>query len=163
MTRDEAQNLLEVLAGFTDSFNRLMSADALLSEEQDKRELRRAVAGMFGILYGQIEVEIYRQFPDLAPDREGHLSSQPAVAEAHEGPIITSDMTEALGEIILETCRQKFLKTARIVVDVCTDGRTDVQPDDVHQVIIAMCEEGLLEHQGNIHEMRFSEIRRPAT
>ena len=163
MTKDEAQNILEVLAGFSDGFNRLMSADALLSDEDERRKLRRSVGDMFSIMYGEIESPIYRQFPELAPDREGRLSSQLPAAQEPDSAIVTAEMVHDLRQIILETCGQHFLKVARVVVDVCTDGRTDVQPDDVHQVIIGLCEDGLLDHEGDVREMRFSEIRLPRT
>ena len=130
MTKDEAQNILEVLAGFSDGFNRLMSADALLSDEDERRKLRRSVGDMFGIMYGEIKSPIYRQFPELAPDREGRLSSQPPAAQEPDSAIVTAEMVHDSRQIIFETWRtlvhQKDGEASELFMRISEPRRADI-------------------------------------
>ena len=61
---------------------------------------------------------------------------------------------------ILNACDLKFRKIAMIVGEIYLERRPGVSIEQIHETIIAMCHSGEIDHQGDIMEMRYSEIRR---
>ena len=46
------------------------------------------------------------------------------------------------------------------VGEIYLERRPGVSIEQIHETIIAMCHSGEIDHQGDIMEMRYSEIRR---
>jgi hypothetical protein len=81
-----------------------------------------------------------------------------------EHDVETTASQQRIDELILASARQRWLKVARIILDVlnaCKRGKIDIRVDDITKRVCALVELGKLEAQGNLYRPRHSEVRLP--
>lgn len=62
---------------------------------------------------------------------------------------------------ILRYVGPRFRKIAFIVGSVMFEQEIDLPDYEIHEIVLRMIDRGELESQGDIKEMRYSEVRRP--
>ncbi|MEW6585497.1 MAG: DUF3658 domain-containing protein [Nitrospirota bacterium] len=117
----------------------------------------------------QIQHEIYRLRPDLRPD---YLNEETPVPDGDLTPEqrklvehLTNDQIKTIDDALLSNTCDRWRKVARVVGATMIElpGRVKGIPDIYYsQRVRKLVEDGLLESQGNLSYMRFSEVRRPA-
>ena len=116
----------------------------------------------------QIQHEIYRLRPDLQP---AFLREEPPEPDGDLTPDqmklveqLTDDEIKTIDKALFSNTSDKWRKVARVVGTTMLDlpCRVEGLPDIYYsQRVQKLVEDGLLESQGDLSCMRFSEIRRP--
>jgi hypothetical protein len=131
--------------------------------KQHIRGIGEALANVF-----EIQHEIYRLRPDLQPD---HLSKEAPDSDGDLTPDqaklseqLTDDEIQAIDNALIENTSDKWRKVAMVVGTTMMDlpCRVEGIPDVYYsQRVQKLVKDGLLESQGNLSFMRYSEVRRP--
>src|SRR4051812_22101370 len=82
MERDTAVRLLAAIESMSPPFNRIDSLTSEISDESERKELRRMVAQAMSLLAFEFVMHIVRQYPDLDPDGDRFRSPRPLNKEA---------------------------------------------------------------------------------
>ena len=69
MEKSLASRIIENIRSMDGQFNALYELIEEIEDEAEKKRVRRHLADVSGILHGNIEIPIFRQFPDLNPDK----------------------------------------------------------------------------------------------
>ena len=134
--------------------------------EPPKRHIRaigEALANVF-----QIQHEIYRLRPDLEP---AYLSEESPEADGELTPEqaklveqLTDEEVKTIDDALFSNTSTKWRKVARVVGTTMMElpCRVEGIPDIYYsQRVQKLVNDGLLESQGNLSYMRYSEVRRP--
>ena len=114
---------------------------------------------------GNLDAGAERDFFDGLP--QGSIDGDVARAYdtyCREHGVETTASQQRIDEFILASARQRWLKVARIILDVlnaCKRGKIDIRVDDITKRVCALVEQGKLEAQGNLYRPRHSEVRLP--
>jgi hypothetical protein len=134
--------------------------------EPTKQHIRAIGEALANII--EIQHKIYRMRPELEPDYLKEEKPEPDGELTPDQEILVAQLTnEEIKEIdnalLANTC-DKWRKVARVVGTTMLDFpcRLEGVPDVFYsQRIKKLVNDGLLESQGNLDYMRFSEVRRP--
>ena len=113
-------------------------------------------------------VPIYRTFPDLAPVADAEEEDDPALTSEQQvlaQKVLESELAR-IDEALLFNVSNQWRKLARVVGTTMMEleNRTLGLPDVFYSNRLRiLVENGVLESQGNLKRMRFSEVRRPMT
>jgi hypothetical protein len=69
MEKNLAARIIENIRSMDGQFNALYELIEEIADESEKMQVRKHVADVMGILHGNIEIPIFRQYRDLNPDR----------------------------------------------------------------------------------------------
>jgi len=136
-----------------------------IQDSETRSRLLRALGSCITEIFGTLRMHAVRQYPDLEPQQEHGEPDTALDAEdlAAVSLLSTSDI-EAIDKALLAECAQTWRKVARVVGFAMTAlrGRFQGVPDSYYALrVISLAESGVIESQGNLHYMRFSEVRLP--
>ena len=116
------------------------------------------------VLLGEFQKPIFERHPKLRPTPPKDYIPDPEITEEQRKFInlLSLEKLEEIDNAILSYANQYYLKVARLVSDVLTNK--DVHIKGIPSVfylerIRLLVKNGLLESQGNLHYMRYSEVR----
>ena len=69
MEKTLASRIIENIRSMDGQFNALYELIEEITDETEKKRVRKHLAEVSGILHGNIEIPIFRQYPDLNPDK----------------------------------------------------------------------------------------------
>ncbi len=69
MEKSLASRIIEGVRSMDEQFNALYELIEEITDEVEKKTVRKHLAEVSGILHGNIEIPIFRQYPDLNPDK----------------------------------------------------------------------------------------------
>jgi hypothetical protein len=127
------------------------------------RAIGEALANIF-----QIQHEIYRLRPELKPknkreslpESDGDLTPD----QRKQIELLTDEDIQAIDDALLSNTGHKWRKVARVVGTTMMESPCRVEgiPDIYYsQRVQKLVNDGLLESQGDLSYMRYSEVRRP--
>ncbi len=131
--------------------------------KQPIRGIGEALANVF-----QIQHEIYRLSPELQPDYLSEEAPEPDGDLTSEQIKLVEQLTDAeiqtIDNALLANTSIRWRKVARVVGTVMMElpNRVKGIPDAYYsQRVQMLVKDGLLESQGNLSFMRYSEVRKP--
>jgi len=68
MTREQASSIIAVCREASAIFNAIAEQIEMLTDPEEQRHFRRAIAELMSAKFVEIELPIIEQFPDLDPD-----------------------------------------------------------------------------------------------
>jgi len=116
------------------------------------------------ILLGEFQKPIFERHPNLRPPPPKDYIPDPEITEQEREflNLLSSEKLKEIDNAILSSASQNYLKVARLVGDLLRNNDIHIQgiPDVFYsERIRQLVKNGLLESQGNLHYMRYSEVR----
>jgi Protein of unknown function len=137
-----------------------------IDDPQERGTLLRGLGLAIGEILCSVRAPAVHQYPEIEPEPE---LGPPDTALAPDEIAIASQLSmediAAIDSALIGQCAQSWRKVARIVGSAMSaiPEKLDHVPDGYFaQRVIALASSGQLESQGNLHYMRFSEVRLPA-
>jgi len=163
MEREIAKDLFDACEQTIASLTAAEEAIRRIPDDAERRHLMQSLAGVIADVLGTIRAPVVRLYPDLEP---AAALGEPDTVLDEQGLRVASSLSSADLELIDQTllaeCAPSWRKVARIVGAAMNtlQGRLPGVPDSYYaQRVAVLVQAGLLESQGNLQHMRFSEVR----
>ena len=165
MEREVAKELFEACER---AIADLAAAEAVIGKIEDPEErstFMRSLGSALAEVLSRLRGPVVRQYPDLEPPPQ---LGEPDTVLDSEALLLVSQLTPGdiavIDKALLAHCAQSWRKVARVVGSAMRPIEAkleEVPVGYIAQRVVALVEAGLLESQGNLQYMRFSEVRLP--
>jgi len=158
-TDEEINNLIE------DALDKieLVMQKIFISKENTELYSIGTIGRAKGLL-GEFQKPIFERHPELKPAPPKDYIPDPEMTEEQRDftSLLSLKKLEAIDAYILKCAKERYLKVAMLVANVLMNKDIHVEgtPDIFYaKRVRLLVENGLLESQGNLQYMRFSEVR----
>lgn len=163
LKQEDAEVLYDVyertLATLTEAEGVLWS----LPKTPEREDYIRAYIGVIADVAGKLRAPVVLQYPQLdthVPDESSDLLLEPHEQEAVNN--LTPDQVQRIDAALLADCACSWRKVARVVGSAMMELSKELPgiPDSYYATrVVSLVDQGLLESQGNLEHMRYSEVR----
>lgn len=163
MTQDDATFLYEV---YERVLGVLSESEAVLWDLPkgiERDEYIHAYGGIVTDVLCKLRAPLVRQYPEL--DKTGPTGPPDLLMEPDRQEVVdrlTSEQVQQIDAALLADCASTWRKVARVVGTAMMHLSEDLPeiPDSYYAIrIVSLVKRGLLESQGNLEYMRYSEVR----
>ena len=163
MNREVATELFGACERALAELTAVEAAIGKIEDADERRALLLPLSGVIVEVLSRLRAPAVSQYPDLEPPPQ---LGDPDTLLDHEAQLVTSklspDQVSFIDQALLAECAQSWRKVARVVGSAMGALGAELEgvPDGYFaQRVIALVEAGLLESQGNLQYMRYSEVR----
>lgn len=136
-----------------------------LPKSPERDDYFRAYCGVVGDVLWKLRAPVVLQYPHLdthVPEEESDLLLEPEEQEVVNA--LTPDQVERIDAALLSDCVRHWRKVARVVGTAMMQLAEELPcvPDSYYATrIVSLVDRRILESQGNLEHMRYSEVRLP--
>ena len=158
-TDEEINNLIE------DALDKIdLVMQKIFTSEENMELYSIGTVGRAKGLLGEFQKPIFERHPELKPAPPEDYIPDPEMTEEQRKltSLISSEKLEEIDSALLSSANERYSKVARLVGDIFMNKDIHVKgtPDIFYsERIRLLVKNGLLESQGDLHYMRFSEVR----
>ncbi|MEA3490600.1 MAG: DUF3658 domain-containing protein [Campylobacterota bacterium] len=141
-----------------------LTIQKILSSRENMDLYPIGTIGRAGGLLREFQKPILERHPELRPPPPKDYIQDPQMTEEQREftDLLTSEKLEEIDKALLSNAKKNYLKVARLVSDMLMNE--DIHIEGIPAVFYSerlrlLVENGFLESQGDLHYMRFSEVR----
>lgn len=163
MNQEIAREIISACEQASKALSAAEAAVARMPEGEERSQHLRALAGLFGSLFGELRLPAVRQFPDLEiAEPLGDPDTLLDEEELDAVSLLTAQDLKLIDEALLANTASSWRKVARVVGTAMIELNEQLPgvPDGFYaQRLAALVQTGRLHSAGNLDHMRFSEVR----